>query len=114
MTEARGMWWCISHEGVIATYGSTALPAEPHHTGHSTPIVRVNKSPDYPGSLILVTASGSRWVVDENIERSTPPAGWRGLATRIVQLERKAALKEGKVIGLGVSMTIAERIAWQK
>jgi hypothetical protein len=108
------MWWCISHEGVIATYGTTALSPKEHHDGQSTPVVGVNRSPDYPGSLILVTASGSRWIVDANIERSTPGPAWKGLATRIVQLERKAALKDGKVIGLGASMTIAERIAWQK
>jgi hypothetical protein len=108
------MWWMVSHSGIIATYGSTALPPKAHHDGHSTPVVGVNKSPDYPGSLILVTASGNRWIVDEDVERSTPPAGWRGLTTRLVQLSRKYALKEGKVIGLGASMTIAERIAWRK
>jgi hypothetical protein len=108
------MWWAISHEGIIATYGSTALPPKAHHDGHSTPVVGVNRSPDYPKSIILVTASGSRWIVDENVERSTPPASWRGLATRMVQISRKAALKEGKVIGVGCTMTLAERVAWQK
>lgn len=114
MTEARGLWWAVSHKGQIATYGSTALAPKEHHDGCSTPIVGVNKSPDYPGSLILVTASGSRWIVDENVERSTPPAEWRGLTTRLVQLSRKYALKEGKVIGVGCTMTLAERIAWHK
>lgn len=115
MTEARGMWWCINRHGQLVTYGHRALSPKEHHDGNSTPIVGVQKSPEFPGSIILKTASGSRWIVDdEPAAKSTPGPEWRGLATYLVQLQRKSALLAGCVIGDGAKMTLMQRIAFHK
>lgn len=114
MTDARGMWWLISHRGVVATYGSTSAPATEHHTGHSTPVVGVQMSPDHPRCLLLKTASGNTWMVDADAETSTPGPEWRGLGTRLVQIARKHELRAGHVFGDGANMSLADRIAWHK
>lgn len=110
MTDARNMWWLVSHTGVIATYGPRDYEPADHNTGHSTPVVGVNMSPDYPGALLLLTASGNRWIVDADVEGSTPGPEWRGLGTTIVQKARKYSLKMGRVFGVGAEMTLTQRI----
>lgn len=112
-TDARGMWWCVTHDGIIAVYGKrTAVPAA-HHTGHSTYVVGVERcgAAEYHGCVIMVTASGNRWLLDDDVEKSTPGPEWRGLGTTLVQRARKHTLVSGHVFGKGAEMSLAERIA---
>lgn len=112
MKDLRFRWWGVSHDGIIVTYGDRCKPALDHHDGHSTPIVNVRKEAGKHG-IILETASGSRYLVEEDASISTPSPAWRGLGTTLVQRQRKCALLAGEVFGTGAQLTIAERIAWR-
>jgi hypothetical protein len=109
------MWWCVTHDGVIAVYGERTSAPAAHNTGHSTYVVGVERiaMAEYRGCIVAVTASGNRWLLDADVEGTTPGPEWRGLGTMLVQRARKHTLVSGTVFGKGAEMSLAERIAWR-